>query len=121
MDEGISDANTGDWPREPSNARPKRTRQQPIRLEDEMVRGKKSTKDGKNSKDEFGGTWRDHWLKAIKELTSIVNGQNKMIGEQNVKLQELEAKLDEQNRIEKEKTDRMETKLDEMKAFILGV
>ncbi len=44
-----------------------------------------------------------------------------MIREQNVKLQELEAKLGEQNRIEQEKIDRMETKLNEMKALILGV
>ena len=86
-----------------------------------MVGGKKSTKDGKNSKDELGGTRRDHWLEAIRELTNIVNEQNKMIQKQNVKLQELEAKLGEQNRIEQEKTDRMETKLDEMKALILGV
>ena len=50
MDEGISDASTGDRPGEPSNARPKRTLQQPIRLEDEMEGGKKSTKDRKNSK-----------------------------------------------------------------------
>ena len=60
MDEGISDASTGDRPREPSNARPKRTRQQPIRLEDEMVGGKKSSKDGKNSKDELGGQGSQH-------------------------------------------------------------
>ncbi len=121
MDEGISDASTGDWPGEPSNARPKRTWQQPIRLEDEIVGGKKSTKDGKNSKDEHGGTRRDHWLEVIRELANTVNGQNKKIREQNVKLRALEAKLDEQNRIEQEKTDRMETKLDEMKALILGV
>ena len=81
MDEGISDASTGDRPGEPSNARPKQTRQQPIRLEDEMVGGKKSTKDGKNSKDERGGTRRDHWLEAIRELTNTVNGRNKIIRE----------------------------------------
>ncbi len=44
-----------------------------------------------------------------------------MIREQNVNLQEQEAKLGEQDRIEQEKTDRMETKLEEMKALILGV
>ncbi len=56
----MSDASTGDRPREPSNARPKRNRQQPIRLEDEIVRGKKSTKDGKNSKDGLGEKRGDH-------------------------------------------------------------
>ena len=44
-----------------------------------------------------------------------------MIRKQNVELQELEAKLGEQNQIEQEKTARMETKLDEMKVLILGV
>ncbi len=121
MDERISDASTGDRPKGLSNTRPKRTRQQPICLEDEMVKGKNTTKDGKNSKDECGRTRRDHWLEAIRELTNTVNGQNMMIREQNVKLQEREAKLGEQNRIEREKTDRIETKLDEMKALILGV
>ncbi len=95
MDEGISDASTGDRPGKPSNARPKQNRQQPIRLENKIVRGKKSTKDGKNSKDELGEKRRDHWLKAIRALTNTVNGQNRMIKEQNVKFQELAAKLGE--------------------------
>ncbi len=60
-------------------------------------------------------------MKAIRALTNTVNGQNRMMRELNVKFQELEAKLGEQNRIEQEKTHRMETKLDEMKALILSV
>ncbi|MCJ1346407.1 hypothetical protein MMC31_004623, partial [Peltigera leucophlebia] len=106
MDEAISDASTGDRPREPSNARPKRTRQQPIRLEDEMAGGKKPNRDGKSLKDELGGTRKDQWLEAIRELTNVINGQNKMIKEQSVKLQELEAKLSDQGRFEQEKADK---------------
>ena len=121
MDEAISDASTGDRPREPSNARPKRTRQQPIRLEDEMAGGKKPNRDGKSLKDELGGTRKDQWLEAIRELTNVINGQNKMIKEQSVKLQELEAKLSDQGRFEQEKADKVETKLDEMKALIISV
>ncbi len=62
-----------------------------------MVEGKKFTKDGKKSKDELDGTQRDRWLEAIRELTNIVNEQNKMIRKQNVKLQELVRKLGEKN------------------------
>lgn len=121
MEEEISDASTGDRPREPSNTRPKRIRQQPIRLENEMVGGKKLTKEGKNSKDDGGGTRKDQWLEAIKELSSIVHEQNKLIKEQNAKLQELEAKLEKQDHIQQENANKLETKLGEMQALVVGL
>lgn len=121
MDEAISDASTGDRTREPSNARPKQTRQQPVRLEDEIAGGKISNRDGKSLKDGLGGTRKDQWLEAIRELTNVINGQNKMIKEQSVKLQQLEAKLSEKGRFEQEKADKLGTKLDKMKALIISV
>lgn len=56
MKERISYASTGDQPRESSNARSKRTQQQPIRLEDEKMGEKKSNEDRKSLKDDSART-----------------------------------------------------------------
>lgn len=55
MDEGLSDASKGERPQEPANVRLKRTRQQPARLEDEMVGGKGQIKSQKKPKDTPSG------------------------------------------------------------------
>ena len=51
MDDGLSDASTGERPQEPTNGRPRRIRQQPVRLEDESAGGKGPGKEPKKPKD----------------------------------------------------------------------
>lgn len=111
MDEELSDASTGERPQEPVHVRPKRTRQQPTRLEDETAGGKKTSKEPKKPKDAPSGDGKDQWLEAIKELTNVVKSQSKMIKEQGTKLQEFEVKLVQRNRLEQEEKGKLETKL----------
>ncbi|MCJ1348716.1 hypothetical protein MMC31_006949 [Peltigera leucophlebia] len=99
MDDGLSDASTGERPQEPTNTRPKRTRQQPTPFEDEMMGGKGPNKEPKKPKDAPSGGGKDQWLEAIKELTRVINGQSKIIKEQGIKLQELEAGIASKDQI----------------------
>lgn len=90
-------------------------------MKDKIAKGKIPNKNGKSLKDQLSGTWKDQCLKAVRNLTNVINGQNKTIKKQSVKLQELEAKLSEKSQFEQKKTNELETKLDKVKALIIGV
>lgn len=72
MDEELSDASTGERSQESVNIRPKKTRHQQTRLEDETAGGKKTSKELKKPKDAPSGNGKDQWLKTIKELTNVI-------------------------------------------------
>lgn len=111
MDDGLSDASTGERPLELTNGRPRRIRQRPVRLEDETAGGKGPGKEPKKPKDVPSRAGKDHWLEAIRELTKVINSQSKMIKEQGTKFQELEAKLLQKHRLEQVEKGIIETKL----------
>lgn len=73
--------------------------------------GKGLSKEPKKPKDAPSGGGKDQWLEAIKELTNVINSQSKMIKEQGIKLQELEVKLLQRNRLEQGEKGIIETKL----------
>lgn len=57
------------------------------------------------------GVGKDQLAEAIRELTNVINSQSKMIREQGIKLEELEAKLLQKTRLNEVEKGTIETKL----------
>lgn len=57
------------------------------------------------------GVEKNQLAEAIKKLTNVINSQSKMIREQSIKFEELEAKLLQKNRLDKVEKGTIETKL----------